>query len=467
MKIVTAAEMRELDRQTIEWDGVPQAVLMERAGKGVADAIRHFFPNPCRVVCMVGKGNNGGDAQVAARLLEAAGYWCTLCPTFDAEAFDAADVIIDGLLGTGTRHPLSTELTAFITAVNATQKPVIAIDIPSGLDADTGTSCGAIIQAVCTATMGLPKLGLYLGEGPNCSGEVRVVDIGISAERLKSPALRREWVDAHLVSPYFPPRDKTAHKGDFGHVLVIAGSTGKIGAGFLAARGALRSGAGLATYALPKEAFQKFDPDFAEIMIEELTVGKISTLLQKKSAVIIGPGMGASDQTSAILTAVLKQATIPVVCDADALNTMAEHPNLLELLSDRCVLTPHPGEMGRLTHAATAEVQSRRLAMAEAFSQNHPAVLVLKGAATITSAADHSWVNPTGNPAMASAGMGDVLAGVIGGLLAQGLPVPAAAFCGVYLHGLAGDLAAQTMPQGLLASDVAERIPAAIHQVQS
>lgn len=475
MKLVTATQMRELDRQTIQDDGVPQQVLMERAGSGVAMVVRQRFPNPCRIVYMVGKGNNGGDAQVAARILEKQGYQCTLCPTFDAEAFDAAEVIVDGLLGIGARSPLSPNLVNYITWVNALQKPIVAIDIPSGLDADTGISCGAIINATCTVTMAQPKLGLFLGEGPNHCGDICIVDIGISPARIAATGIRRDLITPTLVASHFPPRPKTAHKGDFGHVLIIAGSKDKMGAGLLAAHGALRSGAGLVTYAIPETAFSKFDASLPEIMMEAVPdkdtghwhstgITKLDELTQGKTAVVLGPGIGTADETRRVVAHVLEKTTLPIVIDADALNCIAADPDLMRLLSERCILTPHPGEMSRLSNTTTDAIQARRLNAAEDFAAAHHSIIVLKGACSIIATAAHTWINPTGNPGMASAGMGDVLAGIIGGLLAQSFTPEAAAYCGVFIHGLAGDLIAG---QGLLASDVANAVPRAIQAVQS
>ncbi len=478
MKLVTAVQMRELDRQTIQDDGIPQQLLMERAGSGVAEVVRARYPDPCRVVCMVGKGNNGEDARVAARLLERQGYRCTLCTTFDAATFDTADIVIDGLLGTGARSPLSPELVDYILRVNALHKPVIAIDIPSGLDATSGLSCGAVIKATCTATMARPKLGLYVGEGPNDSGNVITVDIGISPKRVDAAGIATSLVTESKVAPFFPERDRVAHKGDFGHVLVIAGSAGKMGAGILAARGALRSGAGLVTYALPETAFQKFDATLPEVMVESIPdagtghfhpkgQSKLDTLLRGKSTVVVGPGIGIDPDTIAVVSHLLSTCTLPMVIDADALNCISENKTLMTHLTNRCVLTPHPGEMARLSQHTNDAVQNSRLKTAEDFVRHHPSVLVLKGCCTITSTGTQNWINPTGNPGMATGGMGDVLAGVIGGLLAQGFSPEDAAVCGVFLHGLAGDLAAQNIgPQGLLAGDVADAVPHAIQSVQ-
>lgn len=467
MKLVTAAQMRELDRQTIDEDHVPSGVLMERAGTGVAMAVESRFPKGSRIVCAVGKGNNGGDAQIAARILEKAGYRCTLCTTFDAEAFATADIIIDGLLGTGTHSPLSSELVDFITHINALNKPVVAVDIPSGLDASTGESCGAVIRATITVTMALPKLGLYLGAGSDHAGEVCVVDIGIRPERIAAMSLSTDVITESDVATLLPQRLPTAHKGSFGHVLIVAGSTGKMGAGILAARGCLRSGAGLVTYALPEAAFEKFDTTLPEVMIEALpntSTARLDELLIGKTAVVVGPGMGSSKEAAKMVHHLLQAVQVPMVIDADALNCIAENADWQQLLNDRHVLTPHPGEMARLIQKTTADVQKDRLRTARYFSERATATLVLKGHHTIIASKSCIAINPTGNPGMATAGMGDVLSGIIGGLLAQGLAPKDAACCAVFLHGLAADLIGQ---QGLLASDVANAIPQAIHAVQT
>lgn len=475
MKLVTAAQMRELDRQTIDEDHVPSGVLMERAGAGVARLVQSRFPRGSRVVCAVGKGNNGGDARVAARLLEKAGYRSTLCTTFDAEAFATADVIIDGLLGTGTRVPLSPELAEFITRINALGLPVVAIDVPSGIDATTGAFCGAAILASCTVTMALPKLGLYLGAGSDHAGDVVVVDIGIRPERVTRMAIMTDLLTETEISPLLPQRSPGANKGNFGHVLIVAGSTGKMGAGILAARGCLRSGAGLVTYAVPETAFEKFDAALPEVMIEALPdhhsgalhsngLAKLDALLKGKTAVVLGPGIGTSKETAQVVHHLLQTVQVPMVIDADALNCLEENPGWFSLLAERHILTPHPGEMARLVQKTTAEIQSDRLGVAREFAVQHASTLVLKGRHSIVASRQRIAINPTGNPGMATAGMGDVLSGIIGGLLAQGLSPDDAARAAVFLHGLAGDVIGG---QGLLASDVANAVPKAVQMVQA
>lgn len=475
MKLVTAAQMRELDRQTIDDDHVPSGVLMERAGAGVAMVVASRFPKGSRIVCAVGKGNNGGDAQIAARILEKSGYRCTLCTTFDAEAFATADIIIDGLLGTGARAPLSQELSEFITRINTLNKPVIAIDIPSGLDATTGRSCGAVIHANCTVTMALPKLGLYLGTGSDHAGEVLLVDIGIRPERIAQLAISTDVMTAADVAPALQARSPLAHKGDFGHVLIVAGSSGKMGAGILAARGCFRSGAGLVTYALPETAFEKFDATLSEVMLEALPdhhsgalhpncISRLDELLKGKSAIVLGPGIGTLPETAKVVHHLLQTVHVPMVIDADALNCLSEHPEWQALLNDRHVLTPHPGEMARLIQKTTLDVQDDRLGVARSFAERTQSILVLKGHHTLIAYNQQVAINPTGNPGMATAGMGDVLSGIIGGLLAQGLEPLDAARSAVFLHGLAADL---TGDQGLLASDVANALPKAVQALQA
>ncbi|PIR20541.1 MAG: NAD(P)H-hydrate dehydratase [Deltaproteobacteria bacterium CG11_big_fil_rev_8_21_14_0_20_47_16] len=478
MNLVTADEMRSLDTATIESDGVASDVLMDRAGYGVAELVKRHFPNPVHVACMVGKGNNGGDARIAAGYLSQWGYSCEICTSFDRDVFSKAEVIIDGLLGTGTRSPLSPQLATFIQDVNQLGKPIVAIDIPSGLNATTGASCGAVVRAKYTATMGLPKIGLFLSDGPEHCGKIFCIDIGIQKRRIQEAGLTTHVTTEADIKPLLPSRKRESHKGSFGHVLVIAGSSGKMGAGVLAARGALRSGAGLVTYALPERAFEHFDTTLPEIMIESLpdaetgalhrdAIQKIDMLAKGKAAIILGPGIGTSEETAEVVHHILK-TNIPVVIDADALNCIASHPDWLTKLPAHAVLTPHPGEMARLIQKSAVGVQLDRIATARDFISAHTATLVLKGHNTITACQNTLWVNSTGNPGMATAGMGDVLAGIIGGFLAQGLSPCDAARAAVFLHGLAGDYTSKEKgEQGLLASDVADAVPNAIHAVQT
>lgn len=478
MELVTADEMRALDEATIRNDGIASSVLMSRAGYGVAEAVKQLFPKAVNIVCLAGKGNNGGDARIAAEQLSHWGYSCQICTSLDLPLLESADVIIDGLLGTGVRSPLTTDLENLIQHVNQIKKPVVAIDIPSGLDATTGRSCGAVIHASATVTMGLPKLGFYINAGPENVGKIVCVDIGIRPKRVRTMQIKSHVTTEQDVLSQLPKRERSTHKGSFGHVVVIGGSRGKMGAGILASRGVLRSGAGLVTYALPESAFEKFDTTLPEIMIEPLpdngtgilhtaALSKIDKLMSNKSAIVLGPGIGTAEETTKVVHHLL-QNKLPIVIDADALNCIAEKSDCLKLLQTNAVLTPHPGEMARLVHKNSANVQQDRVSVARQFAKTHPATLVLKGSSTITAYHDEIWINPTGNPGMATAGMGDVLAGIIAGFLAQGLSSFEAARIAVFLHGLAGDRVSLIKgEQGILASDVADALPEAIHVVQA
>lgn len=512
MKLVTAQQMRRLDAAAIA-GGIPSLQLMERAGEGVAQCVRRFLATPGPVGILLGKGNNAGDGLVAARLLRAMGYrlhlfltsppnafspdaaqnWVDLRATPEElhELFTPADCatlslalrqcayVIDALLGTGCTKPVEGHLRAVIGWVNAAARPVIAIDIPSGLSADSGTPLGAAIHARITVTLGYPKVGLVVAPGYDAVGQIEVIDIGIPPE-----AHAKMNLPYHLTEPadflqHWPRRAPSSHKGSCGHLLIIAGSIRKMGAGLLAARAALRSGVGLVTYALPARAFEKFDPAFAEVMClplpddgtGTLTPSAVSLLRETsrdKTAVAIGPGLGTSAATSAALAAFLAQTTLPMVVDADGLNGIAAMPDLLRARRGPTICTPHPGEMAHLMATTVAAVQGDRLGTAQQYAADRRVICVLKGHRTIVAIPDGTvHINPTGNPGLATAGTGDVLAGVIGALLAQRMPPDAAAIAGTYLHGLAGDLAAQTKGvMGLIAGDVIEAVPEAIRLIE-
>lgn len=519
MKLVTNTQMRALDRLAIERYGVPSLQLMERAGEGVAQCVRRSLATPGPVGILLGKGNNAGDGLVAARLLRAMGYRLHLFLTSPPNAFspDAAHnwarytstshehgticeihelltsadcatqsdtlrqcvYVIDALLGTGCTKPVEGHLRAVIEWVNTAARPVIAVDIPSGLSADSGTPLGAAIAARITVTLGHPKVGLVVAPGYDYVGQIETIDIGIPPEaeaQISSPYSLTEVAD---FSGDWPRRTPSSHKGDFGHLLVIAGSIGKMGAGLLAARAALRSGVGLVTYALPARAFEKFDPQFAEVMCLPLPDDDTGTLTptavpllreacRAMTAVAIGPGLGTSAPTTKALAALLASITLPVVVDADALNGITAIPKLLQQRPGPTICTPHPGEMARLMATTVAAVQGDRLGTARRFAADRRVICALKGYRTIVATpAGTAHVNPTGNPGLATAGTGDVLAGVIGALLAQRMSADRAAIAGTYLHGLAGDLAAQTKgTMGLIAGDVIEALPEAIRLIE-
>jgi len=434
MKTVTTAQMRQLDARTIA-AGTPGAVLMERAGRAVAQHAGEFLRqhNAREVLLLAGKGNNGGDAVVAAKFLAEAGFAPTLV-THDklAGKLPATPLIVDGLLGTGLTGEVREPYRSAIEFINNSRSYVIAIDVPSGL----GT--GTCVRADLTVTFGLPKIDLLKPAAVNFVGRLEVADIGLLTDDVTS--------DVELITRadiVVPERKRSAHKGTFGHLLIIAGAESYTGAPVLCAHAAARSGVGLVTLAVPRAIY----PIVAANCPPEVMPRPLETLTGNFDAVAIGPGLGRG--------AKVPQFDLPTVLDADALDLPAIRAGM--------VLTPHPGEMARLTGKTAAEVQADRWETARQFARAKNVTLALKGAGTVvTDATGKLWINMTGNPGMAKGGMGDVLTGIIGALLAQGLPALEAAKAGVFLHGLAGDLAAQRVGlPSVLATDLIESLGAA------
>src|SRR5262245_44369174 len=471
--------MRELDRWTIEHQ-TPGLELMERAGAGAARILRAEWPRvrgPVVVCC--GKGNNGGDGFVLATHLRRArvgvevwlvsrvadvrgdaaemlrrwrGAVTTVETSGQIEALrrrlERAGVVVDALLGTGLNAPVTGVLETVIDTINAAGRPVLAIDIPSGLSSDTGRPLGAAVRATATATFGLPKLGQVMYPGADLCGRLHVVDIGIPAEAVAAVGPRMRLLEAAEVGRLLPRRARDAHKGTFGHVLVVAGSRGKTGAALLASAAAARAGAGLTTLAAAGSLLPVLEGHVREIMTEPLPDGPDGTaalgdglaiehLLAGRAAVVCGPGLGQADETKALVAHVVRHARVPLVLDADGLNAIAGTALLRERPA-ATVVTPHPGEMARLTGCSTAEVQADRVGTARRFAAEQGVVAVLKGARTVIATPQGAVaISPSGNPGMASGGMGDVLAGIVGGLLAQGLDAADAAAFGVFAHGAA------------------------------
>ena len=503
MYLVSAAQMRELDRLTIEKYGTPGHVLMERAGSGATQALLDFFEQrPKRVIVVAGRGNNGGDGFVMARLLKKQGIACEVILAAkkrevrgdarrNLQAFlrlrgrveeitaleqvpaaekrlERCDVIVDALLGTGLNTAVRGIQAALIASMNARDVPIVSVDIPSGLHADSGQPVGCAVEAALTVTFGYPKLGQVLYPGTAQVGQLACVDIGIAPQALAevAPQLTRREVGGQIRA-----RHPESHKGDFGHLLVLAGARGKSGAAVLSASAALRTGSGLVTLAGP----QGLIPIFSSVLLEAMTAPQperadgslklnarvLSQALHGKSAVVFGPGIGVSAETKRMARWLLKNSQVPLLIDADGLNCVASQVAMLKTARVPVVLTPHPGEMSRLTALSTSDIQARRLEVARQFATRHGCYLVLKGARSIIAAPDgRAWINPTGNPGMASGGMGDVLSGIIGGLLAQGYAPDEACCLGVFLHGAAADTFAHQHGQaGLLARDVIDNLP--------
>ncbi len=512
MKILTAAQMREVDRRTSAERGIPSLTLMENAGTRVYEFLAERFASLARqrVAVLCGKGNNGGDGLVVARyLLErgAAGKLTVMllaapeqlqgdaaiifrkfaktggqprAVTSEQQWIAALDqisdatVVVDALLGTGLRGPAEGLYLRAIRDVNQrlSHAKVVAVDIPSGLASDTGERLGDAIRADYTVTFTAPKVGQIFP--PNCEavGELRVVPIGSPPELYESdPAIFLSTIEASDIAPLFAPRPRDAHKGDYGHALIVAGSTPKPGAAILAGTAALRAGAGMVTVATTARAAAVVVRHTPELMTEPLPETELGTvspaafdyqrfeqMSARKSVIAIGPGLGTNDQTQAFMRKVIEHSQQRLVLDADAL--------VPENIKAGAVLTPHPGEMARLTGKTTAEIQSRRVETARAFAQQRQVYLVLKGYRTLVATPDgRVLVNLTGTPAMAKAGSGDVLTGMITGFLAQfpQAPVEQAVAAAVYLHGQAGEIASrETGEQGMLASDLIRALPAAI-----
>lgn len=481
--VLSAEEMRQLDRLTIEQDGIPSLLLMERAGYGVFQKIVEWFaPLEDRsVAVLVGKGNNGGDGMVVARYLHEVGakvhLWLTCDPTQfqgdpavqwriiqalgipalsiperpDPGLFRDECLLVDALLGTGARGEVQPPLRSLIEAVNGSGRPVVAIDIPSGLDADTGRQLGVAIRATYTVTMALPKVGFFENDGPRCVGQWVAVPMGVLPQRvvnLQSTARLLTERDIQSLMPSLPP---DAHKGHRGHVLVVGGSLGMVGAPALAGISALRIGAGLATVATPariQPIVASFYPELMSLPLPDgdsgvLTVEGVQWLAERLArfdVLALGPGLGLAEPTGkAVLELLAQWSTLdrPLVIDADGLNWLARLGGQVPLPS-RTVLTPHPGEAGRLLQLEPHQIQADRLSSAQILSERYRAVCVLKGAYTLVAEGDSVWIVPFAEPSLGTGGSGDVLTGAIAGLMAQGLPPLYASLVGAYRHAEAG-----------------------------
>jgi len=509
--IVTAAQMQALDRRTIGEAGIPGTTLMERAGAGVVARLeqRYGSPQGKSITILCGKGNNGGDGFVVARLLhrrrakvdvitmapvaELTRDAATMCRRFTRVAgpsaihafsskanllarLRATDLVIDALLGTGLTSAISGLYGEAIDGLNEASRPVIAVDLPSGIDADTGAMLGRAVRADVTVTFGLPKLGLYQNQGLDHSGRVELVDIGIPPAYIEALESRIVLLTDAFIRRVLPARRLSSHKGTFGHAGIIAGSTGKTGAAAMAARAALRVGTGLVTVAVPAgvnnvleakllEAMTVPMPDTKAGTFSRAALDRLKTFMAARTAVAIGPGLSTHPETVELVEALVRHLDRPTVLDADALNALAGRATILTECKTPPILTPHPGEMARLGTDATAQsVNADRMGTATCFARERGVFVVLKGARTVIARPDGTAaVCPTGNPGMATAGTGDVLTGMIVGFLAQGLPSWEAACVATYVHGMAGDLAAASKGQaGMIAGDVIERIPEAL-----
>ncbi len=472
-----AAQVRELDRIAIKELGIPGLTLMERAGAAGFTLLRRLWPEAHDITVVCGIGNNGGDGYVLARHARQAGKAVRVLQLGDAarikgdalanfkafvdsgglvEPFEGlpadTDVIVDAIFGTGLERELSGSWRQAVEQINQAAVPVLALDLPSGLHADSGRILGVAVAAAASISFIGLKLGMYTGAGPDCCGHVYFDDLAVPEVVYRTQGPAALWVDWQQQACHFPSRRRSAHKGDFGHVLVIGGDHGLSGAARMAAEAGARRGAGLVSIATRPEHAALLSAVRPELMSHGITeVSQLTPLLRRASVVAIGPGLGQSTWARRLLARVL-DSDLPLVVDADALNLLACEP----VRRARWILTPHPGEAGRLLGLAAAEVQADRLGSVGALQQRYGGVVVLKGAGSLIlgEAGQPASLCTDGNPGMASGGMGDVLTGIIASLLAQGLSLERAAVAGVCLHGAAADRAAQAGERGLLATDL-------------
>ena len=509
MKVATAEQMQELDQKAIEAYKIPGIVLMENAGRGAADLISSAFPDlqNRKIAVVAGKGNNGGDGFVIARHLFNHGISVKVFLLTDPKALrgdseinyhifsrmkgevipipsskdyqklkkdlERFDLLIDAIFGTGLDAEVRGYYREVIDHLNTLQKPIVAIDIPSGLDANTGKPLGTAIRASLTITFGLPKIGHLVSPGSDYAGTLKVIDISIPKRLVEEEKIQTYLLEDEEIRRWLsPPRRPDTHKGDYGHLLVIAGSVGKTGAAAMASEAALRMGAGLVTLAIPKSLNAIMAVKLTEVMTEPLpetpkqtlslrAFNSILRLCENKSAVIIGPGIGTFKETQSLVIKLIKTLNLPVVVDADGLTALATQPKFLPVANRSLILTPHPGEMARLIQSGVKDVQEDRIGISRNFSQSRQVHLVLKGHRTlITTPKGEVFINPTGNPGMASGGTGDVLTGMIGGLISQGFEILPSLQIAVYLHGLAGDkVISERGEKSLVATEIIEKIP--------
>ena len=503
MYLVTADEMQRMDHDTIHTFGIPGRVLMESAGRGATRFLLRTVKNigAMDVAVAAGRGNNGGDGFVIARYLAQHGVRVTvylMCAP-SAVSGDAAanldllaplglpvialpdpdavsnrrqemrrhDLWVDALFGTGLNADVRGHYRDMISLIKDSGQPVFAVDIPSGVNADTGQICGIAVTAAATATFAFAKIGHLQYPGAAHCGRLKVIDIGIPPHIAAAVAPRQFQITPAMVAGHLTPRPPDAHKGTTGHLLVIAGAPGKTGAAAMCVNAALRSGAGLVTAGVPAGILPAMETLSVEGMavplaqtddgcIDGSDMALLDRLMAGKRAVAVGPGLGTSTGAQAVVHHIVTRSTVPVVVDADGLTALSLQPETLARHQAPVIVTPHPGEMARLCSLTPAAVQADRLAVARRFAVDNDITVVLKGAGTLIAAPDGNvYLNPTGNPGMATGGMGDILTGMIAGLIVQGMPPLAASIAGVYLHGAAADHLFDTMGStGYLATDI-------------
>jgi len=491
-RLYTAEQVRRLDKCAIEGHSIPGIELMELAGASTFDAARLAFPAARKYGVFCGGGNNGGDGYIVARLAREAGLEAVVCALKDPtglhgdaaiaaqrwrdaggevqfwplDKLEACDLVFDALLGTGLDREPAGDYGAAVDLINRSGKAVVAVDIPSGLNADTGVAMGRAVEADMTVTFIGAKRGLFTADGPDYAGKVKYYDLETPQSVRDSEPDYGILIQESLLGELLPERRRNSHKGSYGWMLGVGGNSGMSGAIRLAGEAALRSGAGKVTLATRSEHAALVNVACPELMVRGVeNAGQLETLLGQVDVLVTGTGLGQTSWSEDMLQACLK-ATIPVVIDADGLNLLARLSlESAALPRNNWILTPHPAEAGRLLGCSSREIQSDRVGAALRLAERYEAVIALKGCGTVIAEPQGRYaICPFGNPGMASAGTGDVLAGVIGAMVAQGLDLWDAALAGVLAHALAGDLAAaHSGERGMLASDITAHLPAVLN----
>lgn len=511
MHLATAEIMRNLDYKTINETGIPGIVLMENAGRGVFNFLCSQFKDlkDKKISLIAGSGNNGGDGLVVARYLTNNGIYCKVfllssiekikgdalinlhiiqnmgIPLIEITSLDqwkmavneikGTHLLIDAIFGTGLNTEIKDFFKNVVQDINELSLPKISIDIPSGVNASNGKIMGVSIKADFTITLGLPKVGHFTYPGADFIGSLKLVDISIPKSLIYKENIPYNLLTFDDVSTLLKERRTNSHKGDYGHLLVLAGSPGKTGAATLTCEAALRIGTGLVTLGIPKSLNSIMEEKLTEVMTEPLPEEepgflciKAWEILQKiihgKTVLAIGPGISTRKEVADLVNIIIENVNIPLVLDADGINCLSKNLSILKRAKTSIILTPHPGEMSRLLNLSSREVQEDRINLSRGFAQEYQVYLVLKGSKTIIADPNGTvWINPTGNPGMASGGVGDTLTGMIGGLIAQGYSIKNAILIAVFSHGLIADKIAQTKSRiGITAGDIIQVIPETI-----
>ena len=509
MKVVTSQQIREIDRKAIEDNNLSGLILMENAGLRIFQSLKNIYPDLRlkKIIIFAGSGNNGGDGFVVARHLYNYGVKAKvflLAPfnkvigearenlntinKMGVELIEAettkleeiqrtiqnSDLIIDAILGTGLQGKVTGLKAKIIDLINIANKEVLAIDVPSGLDTDTGKIEGPCIKATHTITLALPKIGLLIFPGASYAGKVTVEDIGIPSYLLKNNKIKINITTKEIVKSLLPFRATYSHKGSFGKVLILAGSVGMTGAAYLASEAAIRSGAGIVVLGIPRSLNQIMEVKLTEVMTlplaetEKQSLGEeaeetISKLMKNYSVLGIGPGISRQAETQRLVRKIIEKSNIPLVVDADAIYALSEDPTILKKTKTPLVITPHPGEIAKLINKDVDYILNNQLDITREIAQKYGIVVVLKGARTIiTNKEGETYINVGDNSGMATGGSGDVLTGIICSLIAQGADNFSAAITGVYIHSLAGNLARDIKGErGMIAGDILSQVPQA------